>query len=217
MGKPNRILMMLALVGSAGVSALAVADDKPSKGGAGQTQGATGQTQGSTATVPVQVDATEVTVSATVDSIDKKNHKLTLKDRSGEKIELQVAPDVVNLDKVKKGDPVDVTYYNSVAVALVPPVAGAPAPAVKERQLVATHPVGTAGAVAHEVAAAVPLTSVDANKGTISFKAPSGATRTVNVTDPQLKDALKDLKPGDIVAVTYTEAVATAINPSQKK
>jgi hypothetical protein len=216
MTKLNRTVTMLALVGSAGLSAFALADDKPPKGGAEQQQGATGQPKGTTATVPVQVDATEVNVSGMVDSIDKKNHKLVLKDRSGEKIELQVAPDVVNFDKVKKGDPVDVTYFSSVAVALVPPVAGAPAPAVKERQLVGTHPLGAGGVVAHEVAVAIPLTSVDANKGTISFKAPSGATRTVNVTDPQLKDALKGLKPGDTVAVTFTEAVATAINPSQK-
>ena len=45
------------------------------------------------------------------------------------------------------------------------------------------------------------------------FKGPQGNARTVQVNDPALQKKLPNLKPGQHVQFTYTEAVAALIPP----
>jgi hypothetical protein len=52
-----------------------------------------------------------------------------------------------------------------------------------------------------------------ANK--VTFKGPRGV-RTVEVQDPSLQAKLPSLKPGQVVQLTYTEAMAASIQPAGK-
>jgi Cu/Ag efflux protein CusF len=201
----NKLSWTFLMVGLS-VGGWAFAGDKSSKHEAKDKGTAAG------VAVPAEVVAEIVSVSATVDDIDKKNRKLTLKDPEGGKFEVRVPTDVVGLDKLKKGDKVDVTYHESVAVALLPVPVGAPV--VEERQ-VGTKAVG-GGVVAREISAALPITNVDPQKGEITLKDLDGNQRTVSVDDPKLKKNLQTIKTGDTVQVTFTEAVATALAPQKK-
>jgi hypothetical protein len=55
------------------------------------------------------------------------------------------------------------------------------------------------------------IESIDAAKGTITFKEPSGAERTMKVAP---KTDLADLNKGDLVVVRYTNALALYVAKS---
>jgi hypothetical protein len=58
------------------------------------------------------------------------------------------------------------------------------------------------------------VVNVDAEANEVTFKGPRGMNRTVKVQDPDLQKKLPDLKAGDEVQLTYTEAAAAAIRPA---
>jgi L-ascorbate metabolism protein UlaG (beta-lactamase superfamily) len=74
--------------------------------------------------------------------------------------------------------------------------------------------MGTAGG-AREVTASAEIISVDAAANKVTFKGPRGV-RTVIVQDPALQSKLPSLKPGQVVQLTYTEAMAASIQPAAK-
>jgi hypothetical protein len=47
----------------------------------------------------------------------------------------------------------------------------------------------------------------------VVFKGPKGNARVVNVQDPEMQAKRPNLKPGQVVQVTYTEAMAVALQP----
>ena len=156
--------------------------------------------------------STTTTVHATVvvTSIDKANRKLTFKKANGEKETIAVAPDVKAFDHLKVGDKIDVDYMESVALQMLPP---GTKPSASER----TMRGGEAGVhgSAREVTASAEIISVDAATNKVTFKGPRGV-RTVEVQDPALQSKLPSLKPGQVVQLTYTEAMAASIQPAAK-
>jgi hypothetical protein len=149
-------------------------------------------------------------VTASVESIDRKSRKVTLKDPDGKRLTVQVPEEMRGFDRIKKGDNVDVTFYQSMALAFLP--AEVEPPVVEERQI----DVG-GGVMAREITAAMAITKVDARNNMVSAKAPDGTAVTVKVQDPALVPKLRTLKPGDVVQLDYTEAVATKIEPHTAK
>jgi hypothetical protein len=188
----------------------------PAERPSGQPEGAPTGQQGTTTPsgeetqAPVASMAEVATMTARVEKVDAKKRKLTLKDPDGKSFTVQVPQEVPGMDKVKKGDKVDLTYYESVAVSVLPARHGAPAMA--ERVVGQRETAG--GTVVREINVTTPITKVDKQKNTITVKTPEGTTRTIKVQDPQLQQRLGELRPGNVVEVTYTEAVATAIEPS---
>jgi hypothetical protein len=55
---------------------------------------------------------------------------------------------------------------------------------------------------------------VNLGDNSVTFRGPHGHTRWVKVKDHALQPYLRDLKPGDIVSITYLEAVALTVTPS---
>ena len=62
----------------------------------------------------------QVTVTATIVSIDQKAHTATIKGPEGNTVTLK-ARDPKNLDKVKPGDNVEITYTEALAISLAKP------------------------------------------------------------------------------------------------
>ena len=53
--------------------------------------------------------------------------------------------------------------------------------------------------------------SVDAKANKITIKGPNGGTQTIAVQNPEVQKKLPMLKVGQVVQLTYTEAVAASI------
>src|SRR4029079_16468553 len=122
----------------------------------------------------------------------------------GEKTEIQAPEDVKAFDRLKVGDKIDIDYTESVALGIVPP---GTKPSATERT------TAIPGAAGREVTVSAEVVSVDAAHNKVTFKGPRGMLRTVNVQAPTLRSRLPNLKPGQVVVLQYTEALAAAIQP----
>ena len=60
----------------------------------------------------------------------------------------------------------------------------------------------------------VTSTGIAPRHNIVSFIGPGRIERTVEVQDPQMQRALRTLKVGDEVDLTYTEAVAASVEPA---
>jgi Cu/Ag efflux protein CusF len=156
-----------------------------------------------------------VETTATVEAVDPASRLVTLKGPKGGLFTVRASDDVKNLDKVKKGDQVNIKYYRSMAVDVVPAgeaQSGAER-AVTTTRVPAEPGMAPAGVVARQERKTVKIVSIDPYKKSIAFRDPEVGRREIWVTKPELQHYLTDLKEGDTVQVTYTEALAVSVEP----
>ena len=114
-------------------------------------------------------------------------------------------------DTLKVGDHVDVDYYESIGLALMP--AGSKATLSETTTGGRTGEPGVA-AVGRQITATVEVVGVDEVMNKVTFKGPKGNVRTVTVYDPAMQKKLTDLQPGQMVQISYREAIAASIKPT---
>jgi len=149
-------------------------------------------------------ESRKVERKATITAIDKAKRLATLKAEDGNEFEVEVSPEVKNFDKLQVGDSVVASYTQSVGVRIEP--ASQASPGVKETAM-ATPAVGQAK-VGREVTATLKVESVDAANNMVTLSDGAGRSAQVDVVDPRARERLKTLKPGEMVVITYTEALA---------
>jgi len=149
--------------------------------------------------------------SVTVVGVNKSARMLTVKDESGNAHDIQVPTDVKAFDKVKKGDKIDIDYTESVAVSLLPP---GTKPTATEKEAVTRTGMG-AGAAGKQTTISAEVLEVDAANNKVVLKGPKGNARVVSVESPEMQARLPQIKPGQVVQVTYTEAIALALRPKK--
>ena len=152
-------------------------------------------------------------MTATVEAVDKANRYVTLKGPEGNMVSVYADARVKNFDQIKKGDQVDLKYYQAMAVDVVPPGQESTKPAVSTAKVSAEKGASPAGAVGRQTTKTVEILSIDKYKKAISFRDADGRWREVSMDKPELEHYLTDLKEGDKVEVTFTEAVAVSVEP----
>ena len=189
------------LVGCAGVGLLAFALATPARAAEPSSRPMAPDPGGATPEPKAEkTSTTHATVAVT--AIDKSARKLTVKMSNGEKALIQVPADVQEFEQVKVGDKIDVDYMQSVALGILPK---GTKPSATEVEAAGPGMAGRQMSVSAEVI------KVDAANNQVTFKGPKGTHRIVTVQDPDLQARLPNLKPGQVVVLQYTEAVATAI------
>ena len=157
-------------------------------------------------------EASVTKVRGTVEAIDKDAGTVTLK---GPKRSITIeVNDKSKLDQIKVGDPVVAAYIEAVAWRVMKAGSGA-APGVSTTETrVSSKPGETpAGAIGREVTATVTITAIDKKAHTVTVKGPRGGTETIKAKDPK---NLEGLKVGDMVEITYTQALAVSLDKSGK-
>ncbi len=165
---------------------------------------------------PVNVERTQ-TISATVKSIDHENRLVELT-ADGETTTVQVPDEVRNLDRVKPGDEVVVTYHEALAAAFKPKGESKTVGVVDASVGTARMPEGAqpGAAIGNRVTTTVVIEAVNRDTNEVSFKGPAGMTRTVEVMDPKARQFIGTLNKGDEVELTYTEALAVTVEPKKR-
>jgi hypothetical protein len=209
MHKSVRILLSLWGLALAPVAMHGPAWAQAGTQGAQGAQGAPGSE--SRAAAPVAVEEELVTIPVTVEEIDKKNRTMTVRTADGERIPLTVPPDVQNFDKLKKGEKIDIDYYRAVAVRVIPGGAAGSASQAAQNAPIAQ------GGKGPQTTSSGKVTSVDRNDHTMKVKGDDGKSQTMSVRDPSLQNQVQGIKPGDLVEITYTEAVLAAVRSQDKK
>jgi hypothetical protein len=151
-----------------------------------------------------------VQARATVTAIDLAKREVTLKDEKGQEAVVEVPDGVKNLDQVKVGDVVAASYTQAVAWQVKP--AGQGAPGVNEDTGVTTSKPGDkpGGTIGRTLTLTATITAIDLQNGTVTLTGPGGGSQTIKARNP---DNLKKVQVGDLVDITYTEAVAISVQP----
>jgi hypothetical protein len=149
--------------------------------------------------------------TAVVSALDRADRTVTLMNAEGEPRTVAVPPDIRSFDTLKIGDHVDVDYYESVGLALMPP--GAKTTITQTTSGVRAAERGTA-TFGRQVTATVEVVGVDEVMNRVTFKGPKGNVRTATVYDPAMQKKLTSLQPGEKVQITYREALAASIKPT---
>ena len=163
---------------------------------------------------PAIEESTLVTVTATVEAIDQKTRMVTLKGPQGNSVTFKAGEQIKNLSQVKVGDSVLAKYYESVAVEVKKP--GDAKPGVTKQEAVTRAKPGEtpAGMAVSQVTVTTTITAIDKKKPTVTLKGADGKTTTVKVRNPK---NLENVKVGDQVVITYTEALALSLEKAPKK
>ena len=162
--------------------------------------------------MPKGQEAAVVTLRGTVEAIDKEHQMVTIK---GPKRTMAIrVQDPKKLEAIKVGDPVVGKYYEAVAFEVKKP--GTATPGVTAQQATGTSKPGQtpAGAIAEQVTVTATITAIDRKEKTVTIKGPEGTTETVKARNPKNLDAVM---VGDLVEITYTRALAIALDKSTKK
>lgn len=154
-----------------------------------------------------------VTASATVEKIDQKTRQVTLRRADGSTVSFKAGPEVRNLAQVKKGDEVVVAYHESLAYEVRR--AGEATPGAELAEAAArAEPGQRPGAMgAQQLTVTSTIEAIDRRAGTVTLKRADGETFTTKVRDPS---KLELVRVGDLVTLTYTEAIAVSVEPKAK-
>ena len=168
----------------------------------------------SDAAKPSKTEARTVTLRGTVEAVDKDKGTVTLKGPKGRTVTLTVR-DPQKLDAVKVGDPVVARYYESLAIKVVKAGQATPGASAQEAAVGSKPGETPGGAVGRQVTVTAAITAIDRKNMTATIKGPDGKEETVKVRDPK---NLAAVKVGDMVELTYTQALAIALDtPAAKK
>jgi hypothetical protein len=155
---------------------------------------------------------TLVTGTATVEKLDLETRHLTLRNADGKSFSMKVPPEVRNLPQVKVGDEVVVSYYESFAYEVKKPGEATPgvsgvgaAGRAKEGQM-------PAAAVGGAVTVTVTIEAIDRTNPSVTLRGPDGDLVRVKVRNPS---KLEHVQVGDLVEITYTEAMAASVQPKR--
>lgn len=158
--------------------------------------------------------STKLTLTAKVVDLDRTQRLLTLRNHAGETQTIRVDDKARNLDQVKEGDDVVVTYYQSTAFEVVPPgemQLGVHDTAGVDRAARGAAPGGEAARVTTVVA---DIAKLDREKQEAVLRGTEGKLMTVHVADPANFDKVH---VGDRVQITLTEALAVDVEPAPPK
>jgi len=154
-----------------------------------------------------------VTVTATVQAVDQAKRIVTLKGPEGNVFDLKVGDEVRNLPQVKAGDIVVAKYFEAVAIEVKKGGLGirsAESQTAVSRARAGERP---AGAVATTTTIVANVLKVDNGKQIVTVEGPNGKSVNVKVKDAGV---LQQIKAGEQVEMTITEAVAIAVEAPRK-
>jgi len=154
--------------------------------------------------------AQSIEARATVTGVDAQTRMVSLKGEDGQTFDVEAGPGVKNFDQIKVGDTVKATYTESLAFQVVPK-GTTPGGATQSANRI---PGGAE--VGHQVTSSFKVASVEPANNVLWVTLPNGNTKKIHVEDPAAQERLKNLSPGNVVSVTYTESVAIQLEKLAK-
>ena len=159
------------------------------------------------------VGANLVTATARVKAIDQQTRQVTLQRADGSEVTVYADETVRNLPQVQVGDEVTASFYESLAYEVKKPGTTTPGATVAEETARAKLGERPAGAGTRVTTIVATITGIDKAAGTVTLQGPTGRATTVKARDPRNLDRVV---VGDLVEITYTEAVAVSVDKPGK-
>jgi Cu/Ag efflux protein CusF len=154
------------------------------------------------------------TAKATVTKINQKTREVTIKTDDGKEHSFVAGKEVRNLAQVKKGDIITVTYTEAMAWQLRKHSTTSGEVTTAQAAARADSGAQPAAAVAQQTTVTVMIKAIDTKTPSVTIMGPRGNMETIVVKDPS---KLNGVKVGDLVDITYTEALGIKVDPAPKK
>jgi len=151
-----------------------------------------------------------ITVTATIEAIDKAARLITLKGPKGDLSTVYADQSIKRFDELKVGDRVSASYYESIAVNVRRP--GAPAPAPTNAAVTPGQGARPGATAAIQDVITVTVQAIDKANQSVTVKRQDGGVVSFRVQDPK---NLEIAKVGDTVDITYTRALLVSVNPAK--
>lgn len=147
---------------------------------------------------------------AVVQAVNKTDRMVTLRNAQGQSNTIK-APADADLNRIKKGDTVLIGVYQSLSLRVLP--AGS-APLGATAAAGSTAPGQPEGrAWGQQLIVVNEVTAVNLTDYTATLRGADGTSHTVAVKDPEMQQRMHNLQVGDLVELTYSEAVAAKVLP----
>jgi len=153
-----------------------------------------------------------VSVVGEITAVDAANRIVSIKGPRGNVYDMLVDERVRNLDQVKVGDRVKMTYRVGVALALLKGGDGIREKVESEGAARAGEGAKPGGVLVKTTTVVANVEAVNAKRKIVTLKGPEGKVVDVLVKDPQV---LKEVKVGDQVGARITESVAVRVTPAK--
>ena len=160
------------------------------------------------------VAADAVSMTATVDMIDLKHRIVTLRGADGIAQDFVAGPEVKNLAQVKPGDKVSVKYFEALAWEVKKSGSASPGASMTEGVVRAEPGMKPEGAAGRKTTVTVTITAIDSATHMVTLKGPEGNVFRVKAKNPKNLEAVK---VGDMVDITYSQALVIAVEPGGKQ
>jgi len=153
-----------------------------------------------------------ITVTATIEAIERSTRHLTLKGQEGNIIAVTVPAEVKRFDELKVGDRITAKYYENITLRVKAP--GEPAVDTTQQKVTPGTGARPAGTSATQRTVTATITAIDPNVASITLSGPNNWKYSSRVTD---KAALAQVKVGDRLDVVWTEAVLVSVDTPPAK
>jgi Cu/Ag efflux protein CusF len=150
-----------------------------------------------------------LTGTATVESINPATRQIVLRRSDGAMLRFRVDKDVRNLEQVKAGDRVKVSYYESLAWEVKKAGQATPGAEVTASMDRAQPGAKPGGNVEQALKLTSTIAGIDKSAQTVTLRSAAGESTTFKVRDPKNLDRVA---VGDLVEITYTEGVAVSVS-----
>ena len=157
------------------------------------------------------IEGNSVTMTVTIEAIEQSTRTLTVKDKDGIYETIVAPPEMKRFSELKVGDKITVRYYDNVVVRVKKP--GEAAVDVDSAALTKGQGQRPAGTAATQKTMTVTITAMDPKARSITVKGPNGYNYSRKVED---KKAFDQLKVGDQLDLTWTEAMLISVDPPKK-
>jgi len=159
-------------------------------------------------------EQTLVEVRAVVIGVDQRKRLLALESDDGGRVVLPVAEEFRDFERARVGDQVVVSYTQAVAWQVKPASEGAPGMSTRETLSNPRPGDAPGGAIERALTVTATITALDAAAGTVTLTGPQGKSRTFTAHRPA---ELEKIRVGDLVEITYSEALAVGVRPQAGK
>lgn len=163
------------------------------------------------------LDRQEIALETTILNVDPIKNTVTVRGPEGREETVEVGADIRKRDKLKPGDQVDTHYLRAIALQVLPAQSDQPgieysggtnASNDADNSVIQSHYTETVTTT---------LSAIDMVHDTVTLTGADGHARIIDVRELDKRDDFAKLKVGDLVRVTYVEALAISLDPKRAR
>ncbi|WP_130617651.1 hypothetical protein [Dyella amyloliquefaciens] len=164
-----------------------------------------------------ELNREQSTLNATVVSVDQETREVVLRGPKGNEETIKAGPEIKNLDQLHAGDTVTAKYERAVALELLPADSAEAGMEYQNGMQTAEKGAKPGGVADQSVSVTSKLTAVDLKNHTVTLTGADGKSRVLEVKDPKRQAQMSKLQVGQMVRITYVEALAISVTKGKAK